>query len=66
MPARPGCWRCSVRGARHDELGLCVHGFGRLDGTVTLDEVGEHATALDRVTELALSVDLENGYGAVR
>ena len=38
--------------------------LGRLDGTVTLDEVAEHAAALDRVTELPLSVDLENGYGA--
>jgi 2-methylisocitrate lyase-like PEP mutase family enzyme len=38
--------------------------LGRLDGRVTLDEVVEHATTLDGVTELPLSVDLENGYGA--
>ncbi len=38
--------------------------LGRLDGDVTLDEVAEHAAAVDRVTELPLSVDLENGYGA--
>jgi 2-methylisocitrate lyase-like PEP mutase family enzyme len=38
--------------------------LGRLDGHVTLDEVIEHAAALDRATDLPLSVDLENGYGA--
>ncbi len=38
--------------------------LGRLDGSVTLDEVVEHAAALDRATELPISVDLENGYGA--
>ena len=38
--------------------------LGRLDGGVTLDEVVEHVAALDRATELPLSVDLENGYGA--
>ncbi|MEN3341102.1 MAG: hypothetical protein V7644_506 [Actinomycetota bacterium] len=38
--------------------------LGRLDGRVTLDEVVEHAAVLDRATELPLSVDLENGYGA--
>ena len=37
--------------------------LGRLDGGVTLDEVIEHAEALDQATELPLSVDLENGYG---
>jgi 2-methylisocitrate lyase-like PEP mutase family enzyme len=37
--------------------------LGRLDGGVTLDEVVEHAGALDRATELPVSVDLENGYG---
>ncbi len=37
--------------------------LGRLDGGVTLDEVVEHAAALDRATELPLSVDLEHGYG---
>ena len=38
--------------------------LGRLDGSVTLDEVDEHTAALDRATALPLSVDLENGYGA--
>jgi 2-methylisocitrate lyase-like PEP mutase family enzyme len=37
--------------------------LGRLDGKVTLDEVAEHAAALDRATDLPVSVDLENGYG---
>jgi len=37
--------------------------LGRLDGNVTLDEVVAHAAALDRATNLPLSVDLENGYG---
>ena len=38
--------------------------LGRRDGHVSLDEVVAHASALDRATELPLSVDLENGYGA--
>jgi 2-methylisocitrate lyase-like PEP mutase family enzyme len=38
--------------------------LGRLDGGATLDEVAEHVTALDRATELPVSADLENGYGA--
>jgi len=38
--------------------------LGRLDGEVTLDEVADHARMLDRVTDLPVSVDLENGYGA--
>jgi 2-methylisocitrate lyase-like PEP mutase family enzyme len=38
--------------------------LGRLDGGVTLDEVVEHTASLDGATELPLSVDLENGYGA--
>jgi 2-methylisocitrate lyase-like PEP mutase family enzyme len=37
--------------------------LGRLDGAATLDEVVEHAAALDRATTLPVSVDLENGYG---
>jgi 2-methylisocitrate lyase-like PEP mutase family enzyme len=37
--------------------------LGRRDGRVTLDEMAEHAAALDRATELPVSVDLENGYG---
>src|SRR5436190_10213314 len=38
--------------------------LGRLDGGATLEEVAAHAAALDRATELPVSVDLENGYGA--
>ena len=38
--------------------------LGRLDGNVTLDEVVAHAALLDSCTELPVSVDLENGYGA--
>ena len=37
--------------------------LGRMDGRATLDEVIEHAATLDRVTDLPVSVDLENGYG---
>lgn len=36
---------------------------GGKDGDATLDEVAAHAEAVDRATELPLSVDLENGYG---
>jgi 2-methylisocitrate lyase-like PEP mutase family enzyme len=38
--------------------------LGRLDGSVTLDEVVAHVRAIDGVTTVPLSVDLENGYGA--
>jgi 2-methylisocitrate lyase-like PEP mutase family enzyme len=38
--------------------------LGRLDGGVTLDEVVRHAGALDGATDLPVSIDLENGYGA--
>src|SRR5881409_3651690 len=38
--------------------------LGRLDGKVTLDEVVEHVEALVGATDLPLSIDLENGYGA--
>jgi 2-methylisocitrate lyase-like PEP mutase family enzyme len=37
--------------------------LGRLDGHVSLDEISEHTAALDRATDLPVSVDLENGYG---
>ncbi len=37
--------------------------LGRRDGAATLDEVAAHAEALDRATDLPVSVDLENGYG---
>ena len=38
--------------------------LGRLDGAATLDEVVAHTAALDQATDLPVSVDLENGYGA--
>jgi 2-methylisocitrate lyase-like PEP mutase family enzyme len=38
--------------------------LGRMDGSVTLDEVVEHVRALDGASNLPVSVDLENGYGA--
>lgn len=38
--------------------------LGRLDGSVSLDEVLEHVRMVDRSTSLPVSVDLENGYGA--
>ena len=38
--------------------------LGRLDGKATLDDVVEHTAMLDGATELPVSVDLENGYGA--
>ncbi len=38
--------------------------LGRLDGNVTLDEIVQHVATLADVTDLPISVDLENGYGA--
>lgn len=38
--------------------------LGRLDGDVTLDEVVVHVSSLTAATDLPVSVDLENGYGA--
>src|SRR5215207_5027364 len=38
--------------------------LGRLDGDVTLDEVIKHTGVLARATDLPVSVDMENGYGA--
>ena len=38
--------------------------LGRLDSSVTLDEIVAHTAALDAATGLPISVDLENGYGA--
>jgi 2-methylisocitrate lyase-like PEP mutase family enzyme len=38
--------------------------LGRLDGQVTLDEAVTHVSALSGSTDLPLSVDLENGFGA--
>src|SRR5215813_4855818 len=37
--------------------------LGRLDSSVTLDEVTEHISELNEATELPVSADLENGYG---
>ncbi len=37
--------------------------LGRLDGKATLEEVVAHVAALDRATDLPVSVDLENGHG---
>jgi 2-methylisocitrate lyase-like PEP mutase family enzyme len=37
--------------------------LGRLDAQTTLDEVAAHVEALATVTDLPVSVDLENGYG---
>jgi len=37
--------------------------LGRLDGGASLDELVEHVRAVDRATNLPVSVDLENGYG---
>lgn len=38
--------------------------LGRLDGGASLDDVAAHIAALDAATELPVSADLENGYGA--
>jgi 2-methylisocitrate lyase-like PEP mutase family enzyme len=38
--------------------------LGRPDGSATLEEVVEHARALDQASDLPVSMDLENGYGA--
>jgi 2-methylisocitrate lyase-like PEP mutase family enzyme len=38
--------------------------LGRPDGQVTLDEVVRHTAAVAAATNLPVSVDLENGYGA--
>jgi 2-methylisocitrate lyase-like PEP mutase family enzyme len=38
--------------------------LGRLDGDVTLDEVVDHTRLLAAATDVPVSVDLENGYGA--
>jgi 2-methylisocitrate lyase-like PEP mutase family enzyme len=38
--------------------------LGRPDGSVTLDEVIAHTRTLAEATDLPVSVDLENGYGA--
>ncbi len=38
--------------------------LGRPDGTVTLEEMARHVAALTTATDLPVSADLENGYGA--
>ena len=38
--------------------------LGKLDGQVSLDEVATHVASLTEATDLPVSVDLENGYGA--
>jgi 2-methylisocitrate lyase-like PEP mutase family enzyme len=40
-----------------------AYSLGRLDGSVTLDEVTVHIAELNEATELPVSADLENGYG---
>ena len=56
-----------LEGLGFEALATTSSGFaftlGRLDGEVTLDEVATHVAAVDGVTELPVSVDLENGYG---
>jgi 2-methylisocitrate lyase-like PEP mutase family enzyme len=37
--------------------------LGRLDGSVTLDELAGHVRLLDEASALPVSVDLENGFG---
>jgi 2-methylisocitrate lyase-like PEP mutase family enzyme len=37
--------------------------LGRVDGSVTLDEVAAHVESLCEAVEVPVSVDLENGYG---
>jgi len=37
--------------------------LGRFDGEASLDEVVEHVRAVERATDLPVSVDLENGHG---
>jgi 2-methylisocitrate lyase-like PEP mutase family enzyme len=57
-----------LAGLGFDALATTSAGFafalGRLDGNVTLDEVIEHTRVLAEATDLPVSVDLENGYGA--
>jgi 2-methylisocitrate lyase-like PEP mutase family enzyme len=57
-----------LEGLRFQALATTSSGFaftlGRQDGQVTLDEVAAHVEALVEATDLPISVDLENGYGA--
>jgi 2-methylisocitrate lyase-like PEP mutase family enzyme len=38
--------------------------LGRADGEVTLDELAEHVAVLAAASDLPISVDMENGFGA--
>ncbi len=60
---RESSWRWGSKSLATTSSG---HAFtlGRLDGSVTLAEIVEHVSALVGATDLPLSVDLENGYGA--
>jgi 2-methylisocitrate lyase-like PEP mutase family enzyme len=57
-----------LAGVGFNALATTSSGFaftlGRPDGGVTLDEVCDHIRVLDQATELPVSADLENGYGA--
>lgn len=57
-----------LAGLGFEALATTSSGFaftlGRLDGNVTLAEVVQHVETLVGVTDLPLSVDLENGFGA--
>jgi 2-methylisocitrate lyase-like PEP mutase family enzyme len=67
MPVPRASWPSSVsrrlRARARTSSGFAFT-LGRLDGEVTLDEVADHARMLDRATDLPISIDLENGYGA--
>ncbi|HWM64382.1 MAG TPA: isocitrate lyase/phosphoenolpyruvate mutase family protein [Solirubrobacterales bacterium] len=56
-----------LAGLGFEALATTSSGFaltlGRHDGKVTLDELAEHVQAVDRATDLPVSVDLENGFG---
>ena len=57
-----------LAGLGFEALATTSSGFaftlGRVDGSVTLDEVVDHVRVIDEATALPVSVDLENGYGA--
>ena len=56
-----------LAGLGFEALATTSSGFaftlGRVDGSVTLDEVVDHVRVIDEATALPVSVDLENGYG---
>jgi 2-methylisocitrate lyase-like PEP mutase family enzyme len=57
-----------LEAAGFEALATSSSGFaftlGRADGTVRLDEMAAHVATLAEATELPVSADLENGYGA--